>query len=325
MLECHEIDQTTGKAAIAFVGETPWHGLGSELTPGATIDEWKVAAGLNWTANKAACVFNPGDGERQYKDRYVLHRSDTGAPLCVVSNRYEPVQPGQVLEFFRDVTEQLGIFTMETAGALRGGRKIWALAKAADPILLGDDIVERYILLATSFDMTLPTQVRQTSVRVVCRNTLSAAMGAGGQKGGVKLNFSHRTIFNAAEIKQHLGMDEQWTLFRTYVTRLAETKAKDPAAYFAKVLNIDSLEAINAKKRERFDQLMEAYTSAPGQETASAKGTVWGLVNAVTYFTDHEAKARTQDNRLDSAWFGVNEVLKNNAFALARELVPVAA
>lgn len=117
----HEIDQTVGDA-IAFVGETPWHGLGRQLQEGATIEEWKRAAHLDWSVEESPVYYNV-PGESTFRDmarRKALYRSDTKTDLSVVSKVFKVVQPGDVLEFFRQLVESHG-FKLETAGALRGG------------------------------------------------------------------------------------------------------------------------------------------------------------------------------------------------------------
>ncbi len=111
-----------------------------------------------------------------YEDQRVLYRSDTHAPLSVVSQRYQEVQPMEILNFYKDLTEQSG-FELETAGVLKGGRKFWALATTGQSTALkGKDVSNGYILLATACDGTLATTAQFTSVRVVCNNTLAIAL-----------------------------------------------------------------------------------------------------------------------------------------------------
>ena len=148
----HMIDMTTGNAAMAFVGQKPWHGLGSELTPGATIEQWTDEAGLGYTVLESPVLYEtPAVTELQrWPDRKVLHRSDTGAPLAVVSDGYHVVQPAQVMDFFRKLSD-IGGFELETAGALSDGKRVWALASvgAAAPVL-NRDLVKPYLLFGTS-------------------------------------------------------------------------------------------------------------------------------------------------------------------------------
>jgi phage/plasmid-like protein (TIGR03299 family) len=151
--------------------------------------------------------------------RKVLHRSDTGAPLAVVSNAYNVVQPGQVLDFFRELVE-LGGFQLETAGALSDGRRVWALASVGDaaPVVAGD-LVKPYLLLGTSYDGTMATVAKFTAIRVVCNNTITAAVGGysngrviqgeaekntGYLKSAVRVLHSER--FDAQAVRLQLGI-----------------------------------------------------------------------------------------------------------------------
>lgn len=121
----HDIDESTGKPAMAYVGEVPWHGLGQALPPGQDIDIWVKAAGLDWDIEMLPVRYQMNDQSYVMSDRFVLARSDTQAALSVVSGDYQAVQPKAVLEFYRDLVEQRG-YPLETAGALAGGRKAWA-------------------------------------------------------------------------------------------------------------------------------------------------------------------------------------------------------
>lgn len=129
---------------------------------------------------KADTVGNLGT-IHSFPEQKVLYRSDTKAPLSVVSNRYQVVQPREVLEFYRDLTEVSG-YELETAGILKGGRKFWALAWTGQTtVLKGNDQVNGYLLLATSCDGTLATTATPTTVRVVCNNTLTISLNGATQ------------------------------------------------------------------------------------------------------------------------------------------------
>ena len=156
---------------MAYVGDTPWHGLGNQLTAHQPVESWLTEAGMDWTINQSDVLFNVShDGMhiRTHADSKVLYRSDTLAPLSVVSPRYKVVQPHEVLHFYQDLVSAGG-FELETAGVLKGGRKLWALAKTGQQALLkGNDQVKAYLLLATSCDGTLCTTAQFTPcVRVV--------------------------------------------------------------------------------------------------------------------------------------------------------------
>lgn len=315
----HNIDMSNDRANVAYAGQVPWHGLGGQLEEGATIDEWQEAAGLSWSAIAATVKFDSMHGRGTFDGRNVLYRSDTQAPLSIVSDRYKIVQPKQVIEFFREFVEAAGGLTMEVAGSLDGGCRVWALAKGSRALRLSKaDVTEQYLLLATSFDMSLPTIAQPTSVRVVCNNTLHLALDE--QKG---VRVPHSTAFDPARIKADLGLDERWLHFSETATRLADTKMTKSAAgvYFYDVFYPEKVQAsqfFSQKSAEkRVKQLMDIHSRAPGQETLAAKGTVWGALNAVTYYADHVARTRTGDRRLCRAWFGDNADAKARALSLA--------
>lgn len=330
----HEIDMTTGRAAMAYVGELPWHGLGAKLTAGAPLEEWQAEAGLDWEAVKSPVQFDRKaigtDGQPVMTratdpNSFVVYRSDCGSPLSVVSDRYQLVQPRDIIEFYRDLTERHG-FVLETAGALKGGRKIWALANTHDAIVLpGQDRVNGYLLLATSFDGSMATQARFTSIRVVCNNTLTAAV-----RGRAEVNVTHSAKFDPGQAKITLQVGDAWAKFSETARQMAETEIKptDVARLLLEAyqgLGNDAAIA-TAKEDPRKSEAIEKFIGrmgatlqgAPGANLASSRGTVWGLINAVTYDIDHQARAHNQDNRLNSAWFGKGETIKNKIFEIGQ-------
>lgn len=333
----HEIDTTTGRAGMAYVGQTPWHGLGQELTPNAPLEMWQQEAGLDWEAKEAPVRYNyehvdatglQAKTERIVSDRKVLYRSDTGSALSVVSTRYKPVQPGEIIEFYRDLTERYG-FVLETAGSLKGGQRVWALANAQEATQLRDKDENRlYLLLATSFDGSMATQARMTNIRVVCNNTMSLATA-----GKANVTVSHATTFDADQIKLEMQIGEAWEQFKESAAAMSTRSMgmEETVRYFMDVyFNLTSTEEIeafhadeaNAKRSHKtVERLTQALFNSPGAHMASARGMLWGVLNAVTYDTDHIMPARSQENRLNSAWFGQGEARKQRAWDKALELL----
>ncbi|MCV2370013.1 DUF932 domain-containing protein [Roseateles oligotrophus] len=315
--------------SMAYVGETPWHELGSKLPPKQPIEVWADKAGMNWNICSTPVRYMTEQAGTlgavmSFADQMVLYRSDTKAPLSVVSDRYQVVQPREVLEFYRDLTEVSG-FELETAGVLKAGKKFWALARTGkESVLKGNDVVKGYLLLATSCDGTLATTATPTTVRVVCNNTLTIALN--GASSAIKV--PHRTSFDALAVKKQLGIAvSQWDSFMYRMKTLSERRVKSHEAmnYFLKVIcqsdfQGDSSTGLN---NERALKKVQALFDGTGQgaELAAAKGTAWGLLNAVTEFVDHERKARNQEYRLDSAWFGQGANLKQRALDQALQLI----
>lgn len=329
----HELDFSNNRANIAYAGAEPWHGLGQRIDPDRSLEEWREAAGLNWDALRAPVQFKAQTGNILAPEKMVeapqevIYRSDTLAPLGVVSKSYREVQPSVVLEFFRRYVEHSGPFRMHTVGALKGGKIIWALARAEDDLIsLGDDKIARFLLLATSFDKTMATVVQQTSIRVVCNNTLTAAYYNGQNRVDPVLRFSHHAVFTPEVARTAMAFDDQWAAFTQSVEKWARRKVtrRERNTYFRNVFELPSVDpAATAKVRaqqKRLEELEHARTTSPGAELESARDTVWGLVNAVTWTLDHET-GRSADNRLSQAWFGQRKYIKRRAIEEAERLV----
>ena len=205
----HLIDQSNGRDNIAYVGETPWHGLGEQLEPGRTIEEWKIAAGMNWHIQKRPILYGVknANGEmipKKINGQFAHVRSDNQECIGQGSERFQLLQPGDALEFFRDIVEDSD-FELETAGCLKGGAQFWALARCNKSLILdGVDKMNSYVLLATANDGTMSTVADFTSVRVVCNNTLTFAVGANGNKAKIKVPHSRK--FNHEDVKAELGL-----------------------------------------------------------------------------------------------------------------------
>lgn len=319
----HDIDQSTGKPAIAYVGEKPWHGLGEELAEGAPIETWLKAARRDWELKRLPVQYLVEGKLRTMEERFVLARSDTHEALSIVSGDYQIVQPGAVLEFYRDLMDDYG-YTLETAGALDHGRKVWALARtgiseAADKH--GEDKIAAYVLLATSCDKTLATTAAFTSIRVVCQNTLFFATEEVRKKGRPQVKVPHNLRFNADQVKRELGlMDPAWKAFMDKVRKMAAYRMEAEAAssFFRSLLAQKDKPLTRSAEREHLT-INALFQSAPGQEIATAKETLWGAVNAVTYYADHVRSGA--EERLDGAWFGAGCALKEKAWTEASGMV----
>lgn len=312
---------------IAYVGQTPWHGLGRQLDAGLPIEQWVVQAGMDWEIQESPVRFIAGQREylgeiKPFANHKVLYRSDTHDPLSVVGNRYKVVQPREILEFYRDLTEKSG-FELETAGVLKGGRKLWALASTGQSTTLkGEDTTKAYVLLATACDGTMATTAQFTSVRVVCNNTLAVALD--NRTGAVKV--SHRSVFDAESVKQSLGITvSSWDEFMYRMKHLSNRPVKDSEArrFLLRVMaDPDKTTSISKSTERNMARVQALYDGQGlGAELASSKNTAYGLLGAVTQFVDHERSARSRDNRLDSAWFGQGAELKGRALKEALLMV----
>lgn len=314
---------------MAYIGTTPWHGLGSRLTEKQPLEVWQREAGMDWKIQESPVHFKADaigyiGSIHSFPEQKVLFRSDTKAPLSVVSQRYQVVQPREVLEFYRDLTERSG-YELETAGVLKGGRKLWALARTGQSTeLKGNDVVNGYLLLATSCDGTLATTATPTTIRVVCNNTLTIAINGASQA----IKVPHSTRFDPRTVKQQLGITvSQWDDFMYRMRTLASRPVKDheAKAYLRRVLcevQTDKPEHTGLSNERALNKILSMYEGhGRGAELESAKGTAWGLLNSVTEYVDHERRARSNEYRMDAAWFGQGAVIKQRALDSALRLV----
>ena len=255
----------------------------------------------------------------------MLARSDTQAALSVVSGDYRVVQPKEVLEFYRDLVEERH-YQLETAGALDGGRKVWALARTGLVAGVAGNAADQlgaYVLLATSCDKSLATTIAFTSVRVVCQNTLGFAVHDVKKESRRNIKVNHSRRFDPDQIKKDLGlMDDSWDKFKRQLTPMAgkEMSDSDAEQFFQALFQSEKEmkeEKISDLKRKEVMQLMSCYRHAPGQDLPTAKNTLWGAVSAVTYYVDHVRPS--SGDRLDSAWFGSGATLKEKAWQQALE------
>lgn len=323
----HMIDETTGRAAIAYAGQTPWHGLGRQLTPGASIDEWTREAGLGYRVETSDVLYETPavTGLQAWPDRKVLTRSDTGAPLAVVSKDYKVVQPGEVMDFFRTLTG-IGGFELETAGALSDGRRVWALAKVGDaaPVVDGD-LVKPYLLLGTSYDGTMATIAKFTAIRVVCNNTITPAVNGradetdkGYLKSSVRVLHSER--FDADSVRLQLGIvANQFEQFMVKSRQLSHVPMgkTEADAFVQELLKPYHTSKVDLNETKAYKRVMDLFTNrkAIGSDIPGVADTRWAMLNAVTQLVDHE-RGRSDNTRLESAWFGTGAALKNRALEL---------
>ncbi|MDY6485558.1 DUF932 domain-containing protein [Acinetobacter faecalis] len=341
----HQLEQ------MAYVGETPWHGLGNLLIPHQPLEVWAQEAGMDWRIESSDVSYMAQNERGQsiimpFEEQRVLYRSDTHAPLSVVSQRYQEVQPKEILEFYRDLTEQSG-FELETAGVLKGGKKFWALARTGQRTALkGKDVSNGYVLLASACDGTLATTAQFTSIRVVCNNTLAIALkGATASAGVVKV--PHSTKFDAEKVKQQLGISVRaWNEHMYEMKQLTQRKVsqQEAKAYFDAVFNNSTMSitdpeeniiqfyrqvASNPSQQNKTEPNGRAMTKAlemfngqgRGADLSSAKDTAYGLLCSITEFVDHERRAMSTDHRLDSAWFGAGASLKQRGLEQALSLI----
>jgi phage/plasmid-like protein (TIGR03299 family) len=319
----HELEiAANGEASMAYVGETPWHGLGFQVAPDLTPKEMMKAAKLNWTVNKVPLSYDY-KGSTHETNRAALVRSTDGRLMDVISDGWEPCQNSEAFEFFHDFVEA-GDMEMHTAGSLHNGRMVWALAKIKDGAFdaVKGDKVEGFMLFSNPHQYGRSIEVRQTNIRVVCNNTLTYALS---KKTAGLVRLHHNKKFDPEMVKETMGLSKNNVALYKKQSKFLATKKCTPEQiheYLNRLFPIGE----GSKRPDReytkpAQKVFDILETQPGHDFAP--GTFWNLFNGVTYATDHII-GTSQSTRLNSAWFGRGQTKKIEALNLALEMAEAA-
>lgn len=309
----HEIEMVNGVAQMAYAGELPWHGLGSQVSDDISTDGMMEAAGLDWSVTKQPMYYMDDLGKMgEVPGKSALVRSSDNKVMDIVGQDWNPVQNAEAFEFFREFVDS-GDMKMHTAGSLKGGKMVWALAKVNDGFTIktaqGEDSVESYLLFSNPHQYGKSIDVRFTPIRVVCNNTLTLSLN---QNVDQYVRMGHQRPFNAEDAMTTLGMAHQkletYKEAAEYLCQKSYT-SEQMVDYFNQVF--PSASSRDSNKSREAQEVMHTQAGANLGE-----GTFWQLFNTVTYMTDHTL-GRNADTRLQSSWYGQNQNVKKKALELA--------
>lgn len=317
----HEIEIINGQASMAYAGALPWHGLGTPLTEEDVYDWPKasVKAGLNWDAELVPLV--TVDTEAKVMHRAVRRTTD-GKLLGVVGPRYAVLQNQDAFKWFQPYL-QAREAALHTAGSLRGGSRIWVLAKLnrAPLVIAPGDEVEKYLLLSHSHDGSLAVRVGFTPVRVVCANTLAAAHGDVASKllrlkhtKDVQQNLENiREVINVANLAFEATAEQFRLLARKSINQA------DLRRYVQKVFKVEDETKASPRMLNVMQEVCRLAEEGRGNDLPSVRGTYWAAYNGVSEWLSHE-RGNNQQNRLNSLWFGDAAAMNRLALATALEM-----
>lgn len=298
---------------MAYAGEVPWHGLGVRVPADLHPTQMLQKAGLDWTVRKVPAYADVA-GQRVAVGRSALVRDSDDSILDVVSDDWNVLQNAEAFEFFHDFVAN-GDMEMHTAGSLRDGQLVWALAKVNDGFeLFKGDQVDSYLLFSNPHKYGWSIDVRFTPIRVVCNNTLTLSLNT-SSKNFVKV--SHRRQFDGDMVKETLGIaKEKLATYREMAQFLGGKRYTAPklVEYFKNVFPVTGGPEKKKEMSISASKALDVVHTQPGAQFA--EGSWWSAVNAVTYMVDHKL-GRNQDNRLTSAWFGQGKKVKTDALELA--------
>jgi phage/plasmid-like protein (TIGR03299 family) len=314
----HEVE------SMMYVGETPWHGLGKRLDSPPTIGDAIIQGGLDWTVSTVQLQMPDG----RKVDRFATVRSSDNSILGTVGAGYTPAQNAETFQFFQPFLDQK-VASIETAGALRKGARVWMLAKIdrADSVIVpaSDDRVSKYLLVANGHDGGLALHVGITPIRVVCQNTLSAAV-ADRQTSTIKIRHTSGVVDalkvvqetiervehdfeKAAEVFRALAQVQVTeAMLRDFVDRVfrrQKLKMRAAAEAARASMAIEVIDETETKEREStvYKAIAERFETGRGNDMKGVKGTGWAAYNAATEYLTW-SRGDDKDVRLQNLWFG---------------------
>jgi len=318
----HEVETMFAARQVA------WHGLGKLVKEELTAKDAIIAGGLDWQCEEQPLFLRgqnevdgiPVIGTTAPSHKAIVRTSDKSI-LGVVGKSYHIIQNYACFDFMDDVIGS-GQAVYHTAGSLRDGKIIFMTVKFPDDAMIGDDKVEKYVLLTTSHDGSLSLQIRWTPVRVVCMNTLGAAL-RGDTNSMMKIRHTKNYRTKVEQARQVLQLTDHYykVMEEEYNRLLDEQFSTAQMQTFTEQLLPSDGEASTKTKNNR-TKIVELFHTGRGQKAVA--NTRWAAYNAVTEYVDHYATTRKcgdtteGEARMNSAILGAGSNLKQKAFNILK-------
>ena len=321
-------NERTGKHAFFSVKQAAWHKLGQVIENYPSSAEALRFAGLDYQVIKSP-IFTKPDGlqvsetgdldpmdEIQVSSHFVTLRSDLNIPLGVVGKDYKIIQNTDAFAFFDAIVAEGKGINYETAGALGNGEKIFITAKLPQGITVGkEDLIDQYIFLTTSHDGTGSILAAFTPDRVVCQNTLNAAMGklsnvvrirhtSGAEERLKQAHHLMGIVSRSTEIAEKTF--NRWSNIRISdkeVKKLIEL-ALAPNTEIAQKVKLGAYDELSTNFKNQAEQAFAYAMMSDTQLLPTTEGTLFGAYNAVTGYFQNVRNYRTEEEKMKSILFG---------------------
>ena len=307
---------------MVWLGETPWHTLGEQIFAPMTINEAKEHRLMAWKVEKAPVYLGNGD---LVPSCHAIVRGDTMDVLGTVGDRYQIVQNDQVLDILAPVVDG-GEGVIHTMGNLWGGKSVWALVKLPESVdVTGHgDVSDSYLLLTTTHDGSGKVRARFTKTRVVCQNTLTAALG-GKVKHEVALRHTTNVHDRLAQAAQVMGMAHRYHAQLDEAMKSLANKpmtATETYGYINTVLEDVFKSSQEGKTKTRakniLDKVYALVEEGKGADLPGVRGTAWGALNVITEYVDHHKGYHNPDTAFfNIALGGEGSKVKERALEVA--------
>jgi len=322
----HNINFNTQKGTHSFVSnkEKAWHGLGTIIDRPMTAEEAMRLANADFQVEKIQLDYPFGDQRNIAVGSFATVRMDNGVYLGTVRSTYEVVQNINAFGFFDAIIDK-GEAIFETAGVLGRGERIFATAKLPEDLLVNGEHCNQYIVLTNSHDGTSSTTAGFTSIRVVCENTLQAALS--GLKNKVSVPHRKGAKEKLEEAYKVMNIQSEYmSVVSEAFNKMSDYKMEGDALmnYITEVMKpinptIKDAE-LSAQAKKQNEEIYALTTTHPTQLTPAAHGSLWGAYNGISLWANNR-NYESQEAKFRSIMNGTGNTKIIRAFQLANELV----
>ena len=300
-----------------FVAKGAWHGLGKTLQQAPTTKDAVVQAGLDWQVIEKPCDEN-AETTAPSQQKQLIRDCDEKV-LGTVDRDYIPLQNQDAFRWFDPLVEKGGM-SLEAAGSLQGGKRVWVLAKISrtEGRVGLNDLIHSYLLLHNSHDGSTAVWLQFTPIRVVCMNTLSGAASRRFQdlweKRSACIPHTASLPEQMARVQSLIDLNKlEFQMSVEEYQAMADQEANEDllSTYLGNVL-----ETVRPRQRPEWPQLLTNFERGRGNRGR----TLWDAYNAVTEWIDHQQEV-SAEQRLLSSWFGAGAALRKKAHREAISLV----
>jgi phage/plasmid-like protein (TIGR03299 family) len=302
-----------------FVHTPAWHRLGKVLDNPPSTQQAIIDAGLDWQVLKQPIYRRDANTFLEVSTHKALVRSTDQRQLGVVSNHYNPLQNVDAFKWF-DILLHEGEVTLDAAGSLKDGKRIWILAKInLHPIEIQDgDAIQPYLLLHNSHDGSTAIWLHFTPVRVVCWNTLTWATAKRyeDEKNHKALHIRHNSNINEKLNLAHQALDLARQTLKSSIVEYRAMANKSITTELFEMYLSNIFEMEEPSNHKAYELIQENFEAGRGNKGS----TLWDAYNGFTEWLDHQ-RGKNEYSRLESAWFGESARLRTKAHNAALALL----
>lgn len=308
----HDLEIVNGEASFAYNGQrgNPWHMLGTDVDGDMPLHVMLEAAKADYHVGLEPVYVMTDDGVEAIEGHYATVRSGGAQPtqmaLGIVKGRYEVQQNADLAAIAQEIVGLgKGDACWDTMGVIRDGRVFFAYLRLpslkVDPEGINDRI-NQGLVVATSHDGTMANTIGFSSVRVVCQNTLSMALGNLAQRISVKhtANAEDRIKAAAAGLSMYVKAQQRMAVEAERMLQVPGSQALNAvlAKHWPAIKADDASKASVTKRDNVRGDIVRLYLEGPNNRLVTGDNG-WGVYNAAVEYLDWESTVRGSTNRFE--------------------------